>query len=366
MKFIYILFLGSIAFSCTNPQKESSSTDATSAIVLTQAQFDESEMEWGRIETKPFSETVSTRGYIDVPPDNRASVSVLYPGYVRKINFLPGQEVRKGEVLFTIQNMAFIDMQEEYLETRDQLEQLEADYKRQKELADENIASQKSFKQAESAFRVMRARHTGIRDQLRLLNISPERIEPGSYTHTIRVLAPISGFITEVSINRGLFINPQQVAMEITNTDHLHIELNVFEQDALKVKVGQEIRFSVNGERNYPGEVYLVGREIKGDERTIQVHGHIEDHKTELVPGMYVTATILTDQRETPAVPESAIIDFDGVSYVLVKSNDQGINLEQIEVRTGQRMDGWVELLNAEALDGREILVKGGFQIATE
>src|SRR5690606_20715229 len=133
--------------SCGNKEVDSakaldiSENPHTDEITITRAQFETTNMRLGVIETKTFSRQVKANGYIDVPPDQKASVSVKLGGFVKSVTVLPGDRITKGKVLFTLENPEFIQLQQEYLENYAQLEYLKSDYERQKTLADENIAS---------------------------------------------------------------------------------------------------------------------------------------------------------------------------------------------------------------------------------
>jgi len=248
---------------------------------------------------KTVSNTISVTGYIDVPPENLASISPYYGGFVRNINVLPGQRVKKGEVLFTLQNPEYLDMQQEYLEAKEQIEYLKAEYERQKTLAAEKISSTKNYKKAESDYKVMLARYHSLQEQVKLMGLSISKIESGQLFHTISIRAIIEGSVTAVNITKGVFADAKDVAVTIVNTDHIHLELDIFEKDALKVREDQHITFRIpeSGNNLYHGEVHLVGKSVDSKKRTIKVHGHI-DHKDEsnFIQGMFVEASIEVEE----------------------------------------------------------------------
>src|SRR5690606_30151658 len=113
----------------------------------------------------------------------------------------------------------------------------------------------------------------GLRMQLVMLNISPEKVEAGDVTSSVTIFSPISGSITQVNVTKGSYVAPATPIIEIVDNDHIHIELSVFEKDIMKVKKGQKIDFKVPeaSPDTFVAEVYLVGTSI-GKERTIMVH----------------------------------------------------------------------------------------------
>ncbi len=368
---IVALFITMIV-SCSSPDEQQGNLDtsatANTNISVSQKQFDTGGMKLGKLTKRELSTTVSSRGYIDVPPANRAAVSPYFGGYVTKIDVLPGQEVKKGELLFVLQNPDYIKTQQAYLELKEQLAYLKIDFDRQQTLADEQIASQKNFKKAESDYRVMLAKFKGLEQQLKLMNISIDRLEQGDVTSTIAIYAPISGFITKVNTMKSAFIHPSDDALEIVNTDHIHLELKVFEKDAMQIQVNQPIRFSAieSSSEWFLGEVHMVGKSIDQENRTVDIHGHIaEKDAAKFIPGMYVEAAIEVSKKEAFCLPESAIIELDNTNYILVqiKSASDMMQFTQQQVIVGKRYGEWIEIENTEDLKDKAILVKGAFAL---
>jgi len=372
---MYLLVISTFLFSCADEKKglptQENLNPSDGKIYVSNELFKSAGMKLGTFSEQRISTSISTRGFIDVPPGNKASVSPYHGGYVNDIDLLPGQTVKKGQLLFTIQNPDLIEMQQEYMETKVQLAYLQADYERQKILSDENISSRKKFLKAESDYKVMLAKYTGMREKLKLINISVTRVEAGQIASTIPVYAPISGFITDVAAIRGAFIHASEAAVQITNTDHIHLELQVFEKDALHVVEDQSISFKVpeSGNDIFHGTVHLVGKSVDGETRTINVHGHIAEEDEKLfIPGMFVEAEIELKSQLVTCLPESAIINSKGTDMVLVRimdSNDANADFtfEPQEVRLGTKSGMWVEILNKHEFVGKEILLLGAFNL---
>lgn len=290
---IYLLSLV-IIMSCTvdkSVEIPQSSDDATVESPQTDVGTNQEE------ETKTTNTAViNTRGYIEVPPGQRAAISPYFGGFVKKINVLPGQRVKEGEVILVLQNPAYIEIQQAYLETKEQLQFLKSDAERQKILADENIASRKKFTKVTTDYKVILARYQGLREQIKLMGISFSALDNGKYTSEINILASISGVVSKVNVQLSEFIESGNVMVHLINTDHMHLELDIFESDALKVLEKQKITFRIpeTGFESYDGEVFLVGKIIDPTKRTVQVHGHILSNEIpELIPGMFVEAEII-------------------------------------------------------------------------
>lgn len=267
-----LLLSAFVLMGCDNDKKTEnqssistySSEEESELIHLSKAQFNNSKMEIGNLEEKEFAQTVHTNGEIDVPPHSKAVISAFSGGYIKNTPLLVGDEVKKGEPLVTIENPEFIGMQQNYMETSEQLSFLKSEYERQKTMFEENITSQKSFLKAESEYKTAVARTNGLKKNLQMLNINPSSVLEGNIVSQVSIYSPINGYVTQVLVNTGTYVSPADKIMEIVNTDHIHLELKIFEKDLLRIKKGQEILFKVPeaSQEVFIGDVHLVGTTI--------------------------------------------------------------------------------------------------------
>ncbi len=337
-------------------------------IKVTQAQFESSKMELGSLTEQNFPEIVKTTGMIDVPPQSREIISSFYGGFIKNSKLLIGDNVRKGQAVVTIENPDFIDMQQNYLEVKEEINYLKSEFDRQKMLFDEKITSKKKYLKAESDYKIKVATLKGLHKKLKMLNINIANVEQGNITSTITLFASISGSISKINVSKGTHISPADEIMEIINTNHIHVELAIFEKDAMKIKKDQLIRFKIPEISNetYEAEVHLVGKSIDEQTRTVKVHGHLHHKtKTKFDLGMFVEADIEIKSEKAIAVPEDAIIE-DGEHLVILKLEKQENNsyiFEPIEIKIGKKYNGFVEILNNSITKTDKILTKGGYYL---
>src|SRR5690554_2446727 len=140
----YIFLLNTLFFlSCnTNKGEEARpilTEEKDESIHVSKAQFESAKMEIGRLTQKSFANTVHTNGVIDVPPQNRAVISAFSGGYIKDTPLLIGDKVKTGDRLATLENPEFISLQQNYLETTEQLSYLKSEYDRQKTMLEEHI-----------------------------------------------------------------------------------------------------------------------------------------------------------------------------------------------------------------------------------
>jgi membrane fusion protein, heavy metal efflux system len=340
---------------------------------LTASQFSSGNMQLAKLELHDFHQSVKTNGMFDVPPQNKASVSAYFGGYVKEVDLLPGEKVKKGQILFTLENPDYIQIQQDFLEAKGQLSYLKSDYERQKNLVEDNVTSQKNYLKAEAEYTVTRVRFESLKKKLTLININPDHLKVEKMHTAIAVVSPINGYVTSVNINKGLYLNPGDVAITIIDTDHLHLELTIFEKDLATVVIGQPIKFKIQNNANieYDARVHLVNKSVDMQKRTVAVHGHLVDEKDiqQFSPGMYVEAEIYTSSISSPSLPQEAIVNVEDKYYVLIQkeSNTDMLTFERRQVQIGKSTDGYIEILNHEELQKDAFfLSKGAFNLINE
>lgn len=316
-------------------------------VELTSEQYKTIDLQTGRIELKRLSGTIKVNGMLDVPPQNLVSISAPFGGTLKNTELLQGMLVRKGQVIAIIQNPDFIDVQQNYLDFKSQLEYLKLEYDRQEELAAGNVNAKKTVQKAKSEYESMRARVNGLKARLQLMNISISSLENGKIQSSASIISPISGYVTQVNTNIGAFVVPSDVLFKIADTEHLHAELTVFEKDVPKLKVGQKVRFTLaNEDKERTATIYLIGREI-GSNRTVNIHCHLDKEDNQLLPGMYLKGLVEIGSTEVTALPERAIVEFEGEKYIFseVKADHAKEHaFEMIAVKTGVSELGFTEI----------------------
>jgi cobalt-zinc-cadmium efflux system membrane fusion protein len=371
MKNLYIVLFSFAFLACGHQEKntttEEEATGNKSEITINKAQFESEKMEFGELSEQSFNTVIRTNGMIDVPPENKFSVNTFIGGYVTKIPLLIGDKVTKGQLVASLESIEFVEIQQQYLEVAEQLIYLKNEYTRQKTLFDEQITSQKNYLKAESIYKSNLATYNGLRQKLQMININPDAVGRGEITSTINLYAPINGYITKVNVSNGTFISSANELLEIVNTNHIHLELSVFEKDILKIKKEQKILFKVPeaSDKVHDAAVYLVGTSISND-RTIKVHGHIhEEEKTKFITGMFVEADIICDSKKELSLPKSAIIQNEDNYFALVLKDkkDNKYQFKKVKLNIGLQDENYVQVKNYAVLENKKILTKGVFML---
>ncbi len=372
IKIITLLLIIIVITSCGGKQEhvkeESVKPEVPNMVELTDAQYKTAGITMGKIEMKSLSGAIKVNGMLDVPPQNLVSVSTPMGGFLKTTELLQGIKVKKGEAIAVMQNSEYIQLQQDFVDYKSQLEYLDAEYKRQQELSKENVNSQKVLLQSKTQYQSMLAKVGGLKSKLTLLGINTEQITTGNFQNTITIYAPISGYVTQVNVNIGMYVNPTDVMFKIVDTEHLHAELTVFEKDVRKLKIGMKVRFTLANETEERiATVYLIGREI-GEDRTVRIHCHLDKEDTDLLPGMYLKAYVEAGTHEVGTLPDKAIVNFEGKDYIFINDNKKDEHqFKIIQVAKGVTELGYTEIILLDGINiDAPIVINGAYDLLSK
>lgn len=374
-----LLFLAVLG-SCQNKtekQDEHSETESehheesSHIVVLQQKQLAVMNIELGTAKQINLGDALKVNGQLELPPQNRASVSAIVGGRVQSIAVIEGDYVKKGQVLAQLNNPEFITIQREYLSAKNNIVFLEKDYQRKKELLKDGITSAKSFQQAEAAYNEGKSTLNAAKSMLQLMDISVSGLENGRIISAVPVVSPINGVVQNIDINIGKFVASEQKMFEIIDNEFLHLGLKVFEKDIDKVKIGQKITFSLTTrpDKIYEAEIFALGKAFDMNTRAVLVHAKIIGTHEGLLTGMFVEARIVTSSKEVRALPNEAFINEKGLDYVFVQKSKTGdkIEFEKIQVNKGVSDLSFTEVLFIKDLPKETIIViKGAYYLNAE
>jgi cobalt-zinc-cadmium efflux system membrane fusion protein len=366
MKYFLIISALFLITACgTKSPTEEVKADANTnqnSVSLTEAQFKSAGIVLGKLENKSIASVLRASGTIDVPPQNMVSVSMPMGGYLKSTRLLPGMQVRKGETIAIMEDQQYIQLQQEYLTIKSKLVFSKSELERQRELNQSKASSDKIFQQAQMDYSTLSIGLSSLAQKLRLININPNTINENNISRTVPLYSPISGVVSKVNVNIGRFVNPSDILFEIIDPSDIYLNLKIFEKDLAKLSKGQKLMAYTNNQpdKKYSCEISLITGDLS-EERTAEVHCHFESFDKSLVPGMYMNAEIEIKSHETLAIPEEAIVSFEGLDYVFVKKG--GMQFEMKAVETGVKENEYAEVINSAAFADKEIVTKGAYTL---
>jgi len=374
---ILIIFTGALVFiSCSSKPKDAVKQDGEtlpdSIVELSADQFKVAGVEFGAVVPKNLSTTLKVNGLITVSPKDFASVCAPLGGFVKNTEFVQGSPVKIGQTLAIMENPSFIELQQNWLESKSRLEYAEGEYKRHKELFEDDVYSAKNLQEVTANYKSLKAQVNAIGQKLSLIGINANQLKDDNISSTVSVNSPISGYVKAVNVNIGKFVGPEEVMFEIVNTANLTIELTLFEKDINKVAIGQKLSFTLSNEGliRYTAIITQVGKSI-ADDRTVKVYARVSEPTDRILPGMFVNALIETAASPVAALPSDAIVQFDEKDYIFVYSKEKKekgkpfTEFRIVEVKKGVSDNGFTEIILPEGFDMKtmKVVIKGAYNL---
>lgn len=405
-KIIFIPIFSALVISCgkkeegikenqevkTETKNQQTAEQEPSVATITEEQMKAVGITLGTIETKELTSTIKANGLLNVPNNSKATVTSLYGGVIKTLNIQVGNYVRKGQVIATISNPEYIQLQEQYLTVNSKITFAEQEYRRQKELFDNDAGAKKNLQSSDAELKSLRAQKASLQRQLQLMGISPANVSYGNLRSGLVIKSPINGTISNIMAQIGSYIDISAPLAEIVDNSSLHLDLQVFEKDLPKMKVGQIVHFKLtnNPEIEYKAKVFSIGASFENESKTISVHCTVIGNKTGLIDGMNITGTVSLDKSATTAVPDEAIVEADGKFFIFALTDKKAeenhdeeaennetkktettenhqsktLNFEKIEVVKGTSDMGFTAITPvSEVKPNAKIAIKGAFFI---
>lgn len=371
MNYIYIMFL-SVVFlvtGCSTQENTEEIPETQSDLVfISKEQWKDQNMELASVSTQPFNKIIRLNGEVDIPPKSRAIVSVKKEGYIKNMEWIEGDYVSKGQLLFQIENLELVKIQQQFLETHEQLKYLENEYDRQRKMLEDKTTAQKNYLKVESEFKTTQATYLGLKKQLTELNFSISKIIAGEFTSSFSIYSPISGYITKVNAVKGMFVSQATPVIEIVNNNHLHVELFAYEKDINQLNIGQKVNILPPGKPTdiIEGKIHQIGKVIDEDRR-VKVHVHVDEAQKKLIAGMFIEAEIIISSYNSQALPFSAVVEENDKQYALklVEQKNDGYYFKVESLKTGSIYNNYIEILDDKLDTSSQFLKKGGYELIT-
>ena len=359
-----------IILSCSGKQDNEHSADSNGSgngyVTLSREQIEYAGIETTTIQKHTISNIIACTGNIQADPNQEAMISPPMKGYIERIYVHIGDYVKKGEVLAKLEHSGYLDLQQQFLEVKSQYDYYKEDFKRQGELSLENAASIKKMQQAQNEFRKIEAQFFALKKRLAFININPDSLTVGTIQSSIELKTPISGYITEIRGYLGKLCPEEAPIFHIVGIQSTLLHLNVYEKDAAKINIGQEIEFSVisDASRIYRAKVKSVARALD-ESKTVSIHAGISDHSPKLMPGMFVKAKILVDSDSVYALNDEAIINKDDQQFIFIRTDST--KFEPVTIESGRTSGSLTEIRNADPkILKSEIVVSGAYYLFSE
>jgi cobalt-zinc-cadmium efflux system membrane fusion protein len=305
-------------------------------------------------------------GSIDFNEDLSTQVFTPYQGRIVKLFAKLGDNVTRGQILFTIESPDLIQADSTLIAAAGVLDLTSRALERARELYKVQGIAEKDLQQAVSDQQTAEGALRAARNAVEVFGKTPQEIDRMIKTRTIDpylvVPSPISGRITARNAAPGLFVQPGNPPAPYSVADITRVWMNasVTESDMPVVHQGQKIEVSILAfpGRVFGGEISTVGATVDPQLHRGMVRAEIDDPKHELLPGMFASFIIATGTPvSAAAVPLDGIIrEGDGTMTVWVTTDHR--HFRKRAVKIGLQHDGYDQIIEG-VRPGEQVVTKG-------
>ena len=342
-------------------------------IPLSEKQVKAVDLKMGEAQEREMDAMLHVNGSLVLRAQDMGNVSSLMGGIVKNVYVKEGQMVSRGQVVATIENTDVVTLQREYYTAYKESEMARLELDRQKTLASAGAGIKKTLQMSEKNYKVAQANLLGTGRQLQQMGISTKEVAKGKFTTVFPLRAPISGTVSDMQASLGSYADMQTPLMKIRNNHAVECDLNVFEKDIAKVKVGDQVLVSLTNQPgvNVSGRVYGMNQYLNKGTKSVAVHVKLDAKRgAKLFEGMYVSGQIATGRQLCMTLPDKAIVSADGKQYVfaLNQQHSKGgtYSFSRHEVTIGVSNNGYTEVALCKHLKkGQKIVTDNAFYLAS-
>ena len=237
------------------------------------------------------------------------------------------------------------------------LAQAEKDAKRAKELLETNSISPVEAEKALAALEGARAQVGIAKSQLAIAKAQVELARRNLSYAT--VTSPVDGIVLKKLVQKGQVVAPSAPLFVVADTNPIYADGSVEEKTLSILKKGlrAKVTFHAIPQKEFFGEIALIGPDVDLQTRTVRVRVMINNESLEIAPGMSCVVEVIVDEREWFMVPSVAIREQKGEDIVLFFVSKEGEAYEKLlrpDFREG------LYTFFADGLEEGELVVMGG------
>lgn len=320
----------------------------------------------GAVESRDFALFKTAVGTIDFNEDLLVQVFSQYPGKILRANYNIGDDVKAGDILFTIDSPDLLQAESTLLASAGVLELQKRTLARATNLLKAGGSAQKDVDQSTSDQQTAEGNYKAARDAVRIFGKTDAEIdqvvEKRKVDSTLLVPSPIAGRIVARSAAPGLLVQPGNAPAPYSVADMATMWMlaNVVETDAPAYKLGQdvEVRVPAYADKVFKGHVTALGAIIDPNSHRQLVRSQIDDPEHLLRAGMFASFVIrVGDPVHSLAMPANGIVrEGDGTMTVWVTGDSR--HFIKRTVKIGLAQDGWTQILSG--LEPNDTVVMDG------
>lgn len=302
-------------------------------------------------------------GSITYDPNRVSHIGARTQGRVTAVRADIGQAVRSGQVLAVLESPEVGQLRVEEREARELVGIARENFARERRLEQQGITSRKELLEAEAELRRAESAQRSASERLRVLGAGAGR--GAQFT----LISPFTGVVVDRNASLSEMAGPETTLFTVADLSRVWIELDVFERDLARVRMGQPVRITVAAypARTFIGRIVQLGQVLDSAKRTARARVEIPNGDRALKPGMFAKASIEVGAAGgfVAVVPRAAVQEVEGKQVVFVPGTKPG-EFRAVPVELGETLEGGLVAIRAGIRPGAAVVVTGAFALRSE
>jgi cobalt-zinc-cadmium efflux system membrane fusion protein len=355
---VIILVLG----SCSQPDnpvlKSPDSTRQFESVQLTPRDIRREGIAFESIIKQEVPRYVPCTGHLVAAPEHRISIPSPAAGRITAIHYRFGHFIKAGTRIALLENIDFVKLQQEYLESLNQFDFYKEEFARQGELTVENATSMKKMQIARRDYQSAEVSLRTLRSQLENLGICPDSVRIEKLTPAIPIIADGSGYLSGIEISTGTYVDKGEPLFELVNNQTLSLKLQVQEQYIGSLKPGLNVDFHLSFDSLTLNNAKLTSviREIDPIEHTATVYAEFSCRNEIFIPGMSVKARIEAGYDTIWMTPSRSILHQSTGNFIFIKKDGEYL---KIPIQQGITHEGKTEIIGLPYQMADSVVISG-------
>lgn len=356
-----LLFLVSCHSDKKNQEKETVKKQENT-IQLSNEQIKNAGLVVGNPEERTVKGILQLQGTVTVPPKSVVSVSIPLGGYIKKTDLMAGMHVRKGQLLAVVEDMQYIQLQQDYLTAKEKFQLAKSEYDRQKELNAKKASSDKLYEQTATEMQTQRIYMASLAQKLSLLGINVKTLSASNISKTVSIVSPINAVVSKVNVNVGKYIAPTDMLFELMEMSDIVLVMNAFEKDIHLLSTGQTVSAftNANPSKRFSAKIAYINRSLN-DDRAAEVICKVNQYDNTLIPGLFINAEAEFENEKAITVPEDAVVRWQGKFFVFALSGNN--QYKMVVVEPGTTTNGFRQIKSSVIDKSSKIVIKNAYTL---
>lgn len=295
-------------------------------------------IETDTVKMQDFKESVSALGMVAIDESTISTISAKIRGRIDRLYLRnPGGEIRLGDALFDLYSEALL------AEEQDLIQLVQSN-------ASPNLIS-------------------AARTKLKLHGLNDKQVSTIEQQKTaalrITIYSPISGFVSSLSVREGQYVETGEVLFEIASLDIVRVNTQVYAGEIASFNTARayEVTTDANPEKIYFAKKAFDNPALEPNSKILLVRLRVTNSDHLLRPGMLTNVRVETNSEKVLAIPKTAILIENGMSFTWVMGRDGMFNRRMVQTR--KENESSVEIVGG-LLQNEQIVTSGIYLLNSE